>query len=126
MALSHQNTVNEYLVETGPEWPNVRSLFSNSSKTELAALRTQIAQLNIHIYFLERQVDRYAALSKEIILSKQNAVKILRNENDDIDQDYRQNERDETIHNLQAQVSNSKIDQEDIEILDALRSVQPP
>ena len=126
MALSHKNADNEYFVHTDPNVvkTDTWSWFGTSKESEeseaelqvkklqkeLAQLKTRVIQLNIHVYFLERNVGEKA--KKEITLSKRNAINNLRDENSD--------DHEMTVQNFRNQVSQNKFDQEDIDIVNAL------
>jgi len=108
MTLSHKNAVNEYLVQT-----NVFGLdFRNTRLVE--KLQTEIQMLKIHIYYLEQNTG--PKLKNAIQESKQIALNNLRNP------EYA--DHTDTIINFKKQLSEKKIDNEDIQIIDALNAIK--
>jgi len=108
MTLSHKNAVNEYLVQT-----NVFGLDILNTK-RVAQLQTEIQRLKIHIYYLEQNTS--AKLKQAIKESKQVALNNLLNPEEA--------DHTDTIINFKKQLSEKKIDDEDIQIINALNAIK--
>ncbi len=108
MALSYKNADNEYFVHTDGDFFNRKRL--PNLEQELAELKKRVLQLNVHVYFLERNVG--FIVKQQITLSKRNAINNLR--------DKKSDDHEMSVQNFRNQVSQNKFDQEDIDIVNAL------